>query len=321
MTPPIPHWPGRLVSLADGEQVYVAQTPRAVQDDQRELVLCVHGMSGAATNWTDFMAELAGDFDCVAVDLPGSGFSPPPKRPGGYSIKALAGTVIRLVEALGAGQVHLVGNSMGGAVCIRAAALRPDLVRTLTLVSPVLPDRHIRRELLQFPLVALPFIGHRVMRGIQRLPPENRVAGVVATCFYDSSAVHRERFMLEVAELRRRDALGYAPAVLSRAARTIVAENLRPRARSLWHAAGQIPVPALVLFGSHDRLVAPRLATPAARAFRDASVVVLPQTGHVAQMEHPALVAARFREMVERSRARGMPGGAPELSPSEAPST
>jgi len=326
MTPPIPHWPGRLVSLADGEQVHVAQTPRAVQDEQKDLVLCVHGMSGAATNWTDFMAELADDFDCAAIDLPGSGFSPPPKTPGGYSIKALALTVVKLIEALGAGQVHLVGNSMGGAVCIRAAALRPDLVRTLTLVSPVLPDRHVRREVLQFPLVALPFIGHRLMRAIARLPPENRVAGVVATCFYDSSAVHQERFMLEVAELRRRDGLGYAPAVLSRAARTLVAETLRPRRFSLWHAAGQIPVPALVLFGSHDRLVDPRLATPAARAFRDARVIVLPQTGHVAQMERPALVAARFREMVlremvERTRARGMPGGAAELSASEVPST
>ena len=29
-------------------------------------MLCVHGMSGAATNWTDLMAELAPDFDCAA---------------------------------------------------------------------------------------------------------------------------------------------------------------------------------------------------------------------------------------------------------------
>jgi pimeloyl-ACP methyl ester carboxylesterase len=321
MTDPIPHWPGRLVSLAGGEQVYVAQTPRSVRDNKKDLVLCVHGMSGAATNWTDFMAELAGDFDCAAVDLPGSGFSPPPKTSAGYSIKALARTVIRLIEALGVGQVHLVGNSMGGAVCIRAAARRPDLVRTLTLVSPVLPDRHFRRELMEFPLAALPFFGQRLMRRTERLPPENRVTGVVATCYYDPSGVHPERFMLEVAELRRRDGLGYAATTLSRAARTIVGENLRPRRISLWNAAGQVPVPTLVLFGSHDRLVNPRLAIPAARAFRDASVVVLPRTGHVAQMEHPALVAARFREMLERARAQGMPGVAPELSPDEVPST
>ncbi|MFY9776586.1 MAG: hypothetical protein WAK28_18645, partial [Trebonia sp.] len=69
MTGPIPHWPGRTVSLAAGEQVYVAETRRSVQDKNKELVLCVHGMSGAATNWTDFMGELAQDFACAAVDL------------------------------------------------------------------------------------------------------------------------------------------------------------------------------------------------------------------------------------------------------------
>ena len=302
MTEPVPHWPGRMVSLGGEERVYLAETAASVRDDGKELVLCVHGMSGAATNWTDFMAELAPDYDCKALDLPGSGYSPPPASAGGYSIKALAGTVIRLIETLGRGPVHLVGNSMGGAVSIRAAAMRPDLVRTLTLVSPVLPDRRFRRELLQFPLVALPVLGIRMMRGFELMPPENRVAGVVATCFFDPGAVHPERFMLEVAELRRRDKLGYAAAAMSRAARTIVAETLRPRRVSLWRAAERIPVPVLVIFGTHDKLVSPRLAAPAARAFRDANVVVLPRTGHVAQMEHPALVAARFREMVDRTR-------------------
>ena len=317
MTEPIPHWPGRMVGLTGGERVYVAETAGSVRDDPKDLVLCVHGMSGSATNWTDFMGELAPEFDCKAVDLPGSGFSPPPRSTAGYSITALAGTVTRLIEALGAGPVHLVGNSMGGAVCIRAAAARPDLVRTLTLISPALPDRRVRRDLLQFPVVALPVFGTRLMRRIQLMPPENRVAGVVATCFYDTGAVHPERFMLEVGELRRRDGLGYAATSLSMAARTIVAETLRPRRRSLWQAAGQIPVPVLVVFGTHDKLVSPRLAGPAARAFRNASVEVLPRTGHVAQMEHPSLVAARFREMVERARGDAM-GNAGRRDPVDA---
>jgi pimeloyl-ACP methyl ester carboxylesterase len=318
--PPIPHWPGRLVSLADGEQVYVAETPGVVPDENKGPVLCVHGMSGAATNWTDFMAELTPDFRCRAVDLPGSGFSPPPRTPAGYSIKALARTVTALIEALGEGPVHLAGNSMGGAVSIRVAATRPDLVRTLTLVSPVLPDRRVRRELLQFPLAALPVVGDRIMRRMQLIPPQNRVAGVVATCYYDAGAVHQDRFALEVAELKRRDGLGYSHVTLSRAARTIVAETLRPRRYSLWRAAEEVCAPTLVLFGTHDRLVNPRLAGPAARAMPDATVLVLPRSGHVAQMEHPAVVAARFREMVERARA-GNDGRTGPVVPEEVPST
>jgi pimeloyl-ACP methyl ester carboxylesterase len=52
------------------------------------------------------------------------------------------------------------------------------------------------------------------------------------------------------------------------------------------------------MFGSHDSLVPPRLADTAARAFPNARVAVLPLTGHIAQMERPGLVAAKFREMV-----------------------
>jgi pimeloyl-ACP methyl ester carboxylesterase len=312
VTSPIPHWPGQLVTLADGERVNVAQTPPYVPDNEaadtqrpREFVLCVHGMAGAATNWTDFMGELVADFDCAAVDLPGSGFSPPPTAKSGYSITALARTVIGLIETLDRGPVHLMGNSMGGAVSIRVAATRPDLLRTLTLISPVLPDLRVRRELLQFPVAGLPIIGERMMRRTQRVPAENRVAGVMETCYGDVGLVHPERFQFDVTELKRRDELAYSATTLSRAARTIVAESLRPRRYSLWGAAERITVPALVTFGSHDRLVSARLALPAQRAFRDATVTVLRNTGHVAQMERPGLVAELFREMVDRTRARG----------------
>jgi pimeloyl-ACP methyl ester carboxylesterase len=341
MTAPVPHWPGRLTTLDSGEQVWLAATPSAVspspedaqdardaQDAQdapgaqrtRDLVVCVHGMTGASTNWTDLMAELAPDFDCVALDLPGSGFSPPPAKRSGYSLKALAKTVISLIETItqsrtprrtdsSAGSpdnrrpVHLIGNSMGGAIAIRVAAARPDLVRTLTLVSPVLPDRRPHRTTLHFPVLALPVLGDRLAQRFSLLSPVNRVAGVYGMCYFDSSVIDQDRLTQAVAELRRRDALAYQAESLVGAARTLVAETLRPRRLSLWQAAERIEVPSLVLFGSHDRLVSPALAAPAARAFRSGRIVVLPETGHIAQMERPALVAELFREMVDRAHA------------------
>jgi pimeloyl-ACP methyl ester carboxylesterase len=310
VTTPVPHWPGRLVTLTSGERVWVAATPpQDAGPGPRELVLCVHGMSGAATNWTDLMAELAPDFDCAALDLPGSGFSPPPQSGAGYSISGLAGTVIRLIEALDAGQVHLIGNSMGGAVAVRVAARRPDLVRTLTLISPALPDLRLRRSVAHFPVLALPILGEwLVRRYIGHFPVRDRVAGVFSVCFYDPSCVHPERFELEVEALRRRDVLGDDARSLTRAARTLVAETLRPRPFSLWDAAQRVTARSLVLYGSHDRLVNPRFAARAIRAFRNARVLVLPQTGHIAQMEHPRVVAALFREMVEASRDAGNSG-------------
>ncbi len=316
---PVPHWPGRLVAIAPGERVWVATTPQDAGRRERELVLCVHGMSGAATNWTDLMAELAPDFDCVALDLPGSGFSPPPRSGAGYSVSALARTVIRLIEtlttepdsgqAVRGGRVHLIGNSMGGAVAVRVAARRPDLVQTLTLISPALPDLRLRRSAAHFPVLALPFLGEWIVRKWSgHFPVRDRVAGVFAACFYDPSCIHPDRFELEVEALRRRDGLSHEATALARAARALVAETLTPHPFSLWDAAQRVTAHSLVLYGSHDRLVSPRFAARAARVFRNARVVVLPQTGHIAQMECPRAVAALFREMVDATRDAGNSG-------------
>jgi pimeloyl-ACP methyl ester carboxylesterase len=294
---------------AAGDAVPELSTPLTPSPDARELVLCVHGMTGSATNWTDLMAGLAPDYDCAALDLPGSGFSPPPASPAGYSVSALADTVIRLTEALGAGPVHLVGNSMGGSVAVRAAARRPDLVRTLTLISPAMPDLKVRRSVLHFPLLGLPFVGERLVRQwVARFPVEDRVAGVFAGCFSDPSRLHPDRFALEAAELRRRDTLSHGPASLVRAARTLVTETLRPAPFSLWRAAARVSAPSLVLFGADDQLIHPRLAKRANRTFRDARVVVLPETGHIAQMECPQRVTELFREMAASVRERGNAG-------------
>jgi pimeloyl-ACP methyl ester carboxylesterase len=213
--------------------------------------------------------------------------------------------VARLIETLGAGPVHLVGNSMGGAVAVRLAARRPDLVRTLTLVSPALPDLKVRGSVAHFPVLALPYVGEWLVRHYAaRFPVENRVSGVFATCFYDPARVHPDRLALEVEALRRRDELSHEATSLVRAARTLVGETIKPRPFSLWRDAGQVRAPSLVLFGRDDRLVHPRLAARAAATFRDARVAVLPETGHLAQMERPDLVAALFREMVAETRAR-----------------
>ena len=66
--------------------------------------------------------------------------------------------------------------------------------------------------------------------------------------------------------------------------------------------AVRVTAPTLVIYGSHDRLVRPAMAAPAARAFRHGRVVVLSRTGHVAMMEHPGLVAKEMRELFASAR-------------------
>ncbi|CAM5653372.1 2-succinyl-6-hydroxy-2,4-cyclohexadiene-1-carboxylate synthase [Streptomyces antimycoticus] len=83
--------------------------------------LFVHGLGGSSQNWSALMELLAERVEGEALDLPGFGDSPPPDD-GNYSITGHARAVIRYLDAQDRGPVHLVGNSMGGAITTRDAA-------------------------------------------------------------------------------------------------------------------------------------------------------------------------------------------------------
>jgi pimeloyl-ACP methyl ester carboxylesterase len=239
---------------------------------------------------------------CEAVDLPGFGFSPVPAS-GDYSIDAMAAAVAGLIDARGHWPVHLVGNSLGGAVCVRLAARRPDLVRTLTLVSPALPDLRPRLLPMRLTLLCAPGVGPWVLsRLAERVPARTRALMMARDVYADTSLVHPKRVAEEADELTRRDGLGYADSVLLATARGLVAEYMRRGPRSLWHDAARVKAPTLVIYGSHDRLVRPAMAALAARSFRGARVVVLSRTGHVAMMERPGLVAKEMRDLFAAAR-------------------
>ncbi|MDT0551406.1 alpha/beta fold hydrolase, partial [Streptomyces lonegramiae] len=135
------------------------------------------GLGGSSQNWSALMPLLADAVDPDAVDLPGFGDSPPPDD-GNYSVTGHARAVIRLLDAEGRGSVHLFGNSLGGAVATRVAAVRPDLVRTLTLVSPALPVLRVQRSAVPTALVAVPGVARLFTRFTREWSAEQRVRGV-----------------------------------------------------------------------------------------------------------------------------------------------
>jgi len=298
---PVPHWPGELVDLGD-HKVYVRSVPESPGEDGREPALCVHGLEGSSRNWTDLMDLLRPRLACEALDLPGFGDSLP--RPDGrYSVAALAQSVAALIQARQRGSVHLIANSLGGAVAVKLAAARPELIRTLTLISPALPDSRPRLDLVRFPLLSTPF-GARLLHRYQALPPASRVADVITNCYSDPGLFPQSRFAAEVTELARRDTLGHATAALIGSIRTLTAEFLRVGRHTAWRDAARVTAPSLVVYGSDDRLVDPRMAGRAAHAFAGARIVVLPRTGHVAHMEHPEQVAAEIGVLLGTASGR-----------------
>jgi pimeloyl-ACP methyl ester carboxylesterase len=188
--------------------------------------------------------------------------------------------------------VHLLGNSFGGAVALTVAARRPELVRTLTLVSPAMPDLRPDPRRVSDPrlvLALLPLVGKWARAELAAMDPRGRAEQVVRLCFGDPSLAPEHRVAEAAAEFAARARLAWAQEAAERTGKAMVAGWLR--GESLWSVASRVQAPTLVVWGERDRLVAPRLAARTAAAIRGSRLMVLPGVGHVAQIEAPEAVA------------------------------
>ena len=119
------------------------------------LVLVHGGGAGADAwgNWQPCIERYAPSFRVVALDMPGFGKSEKPD-PAGYDYGQSRRNrhLAAFIEALGAGPVNLIGNSMGGASALGVAKLRPELVSKLVLMGSAgldisNPDPAVRQSL------------------------------------------------------------------------------------------------------------------------------------------------------------------------------
>jgi pimeloyl-ACP methyl ester carboxylesterase len=315
LTSLLPPWPGEQLPVRGGE-VFVRATPWTGPVDgpageaPRERALYVHGLGGASTNWTDLAALLSIRFEGWALDLPGFGRSQPPPRRR-YSIRGHVQAVIDVLEHIAqqpgeaAGRpVHLLGNSLGGLVSLLVASRRPDLVATLTLISPAMPVYRVppafSRALL---LLLLPGVPSLAARRIGVVTPEQSVRGMIRMCFGEPAKVPRERIEQAVQEMRERAEQPWADHALTRSMRGLITSYLRVGAANAWRAARALQVPTLVLWGARDKLVDPALAPRLASVVPDARLEILERVGHVAMLEAPEVTARAVLGMVEEVSA------------------
>ncbi|HZV26019.1 MAG TPA: alpha/beta hydrolase [Acidothermaceae bacterium] len=315
-------WPGRLLSTSRG-QVFVRRFDGGIGLDApgRPPILFVHGLGGESLDWVDVAVQLKDSFDCSALDLPGFAHSPLP--PGkDLSLDGLAGTVAEVARTFG-GPVHLVGVSLGGAIAVRVSAERPELVASLTLVAPALPNLGPKPGSAQLLIALAPVVGPAIVRTIIKADPEWMAKRIYALCYGNPRAVSPGRHARELATLRQRASLEYSPYVYREALRTTVMSYLDRGPRRLWQQAALVAVPTLVISGGRDRLVSRRVAARAKRAFQDVELLLLPKAGHVAHLEDPTAVAAAMRGFLSRpDLTRGMPerrGTVVEVGPTTPP--
>jgi pimeloyl-ACP methyl ester carboxylesterase len=279
-------WPGRQLT-AGGVTLHVRETPGPAD---RTPAIYLHGLSGSGTNWTDLAAQLAPHAPGMALDLPGFGLSRP-LASARYTPDAHADAVLCFLAGQGR-PVHLLGNSLGGIIAMLVAARRPELVRSLTLLAPAMPDRRPDPRRVSDPkalLALLPWMRGRMSRRLAQVTPRQRVEQMIELCFGDTSTVVEHRVTEAVEEALRRAEQPWAREALWQTTLGMIGGwFVGPR---WWSVAARVTAPTLVVWGGRDRLVSPRLAQRTTVTLPSGRLLAMPEVGHIPQIESPAMVA------------------------------
>jgi pimeloyl-ACP methyl ester carboxylesterase len=255
-------------------------------------VVLVHGLGGSHLNWCLLAPKLVPHARIVAPDLVGFGLTHAEGRPS--TVRANAVVLDRFLHEVAGTPAILVGNSMGGMVSIMEAVAHPEAVAGLVLADPVLPFvRGVRPDrivALSFLLYALPLVGERYLaRRRAVLSPRQIVQEVLSIACADPGRVPAELVDAQVALAEERAAVEGIDGAFLGAARSLL--RLSARRQRYWAMMRSVRQPVLLMSGAKDRLVSVRAAREAAARNPHWRFEVLPDSGHVPQLEEPERTA------------------------------
>jgi 2-hydroxy-6-oxonona-2,4-dienedioate hydrolase len=252
--------------------------------------MLVHGGLSQASEWSLMAGLLPGNV--IIPDRPGCGLS--------YAIdyrrvdfrQAAADWTLDLIDGIGAEQIDLVGASMGGYFSIAFALAYPDRVRRLILVgAPPGLERKFRgpffMRLMGNP-IAGPLIGKMKITDAEK---DRKV--------FSNLVAHPEALPLGVLETDMAamaiPGVGRAAYTMMRAMTTLL--GFRPDV-VIGDDLAHLAVPTLFLWGDADALLPPAVGEKVAAGMPDATFEVIPDAGHVLQLDQPDTVAAAITEFL-----------------------
>lgn len=232
-------------------------------------VILLHGFGASLETWEPWARALSARFRVVRVDLPGFGLTGPDPTDD-YSDARQIRLLNALMDELGIARASLVGNSLGGRLAWNFAALHPDRVARLVLVSP---DGFASPGFAYDSPAEVPLI----MQALPYTAPRSMLKANLAAAYADSEALS------EATLTRYRDMLlapGVRKAILVRTEQTVLRDPVP--------TLSSISAPTLLLWGEQDAMIPISNAEDYLRHLPDATLVRLPHLGHLPFEEDPA---------------------------------
>ena len=273
--PPLPHlsWGTSRYLDLDGERVHAVS-----RGDSGPRLLLLHGYASNAQAWRGVMDRLDGQFQMVAVDAVGFGWSTRyPVRP--LTGDAYAERLAAVFDALGWPTAHVAGQSWGGGLAQRLAVAHPERVDRMVLVATVDPSRTLWLGTAGLRLgIRFPWLARIAVRRAQRIAA--RAAGVRA------------------GELAR----GYVEPLRLPGTGAFLDRFVAEHATSSHLDLGRIAAPTLVIGPLEDQVVLPEITRSVAARIPGARYVALPGAGHSVAAEAPAVIADLMAEFLGELR-------------------
>jgi pimeloyl-ACP methyl ester carboxylesterase len=250
-------------------------------------LVVVHGLGGAAVNFTLLAPLLARRHRVLIPDLPGHGKTEPLERAD--DLTAYADHVAALAELEGMFPAPLIGYSMGGVIALRLAVSRPKSVTALALVAAAgIVSVSRRAELWLAVTGALrPAQIMTRFRGTFARRPRLRWLPFGLWGAVDPPALAPEGVLGFLEGPSQHTDVGMA-------GRALLRDDPRP---DLDH----VRCPVLLLWGSRDRLVPLVDGFEYARRLR-APIRTLPAAGHLLVGEQPHACAEILVDFLDRIR-------------------
>jgi pimeloyl-ACP methyl ester carboxylesterase len=247
-------------------------------------IVFIHGLSGTWQNWLENLPYFAQKHRCIAMDLPGFGYSEMPAEK--ISISGYARQVDALCEQLELGRCIVVGNSMGGFVTAELCIRHPERVERACLAAAAgISITNLRRR----PVLT----GARIIGALGAASAaQNRfiVTHPRARWFFTNFVF---RHPLRIApDLMYEQVRGAGRPGFVDAMDALTDYDFRDR-------LPDIEAPTLIVWGEYDMLVPVEDAHEFERLIPQSRTVILEDTGHVPMLERPTKFNELLEELIE----------------------
>jgi pimeloyl-ACP methyl ester carboxylesterase len=243
-----------------------------------ETVVLLHGIFSEKDHWVDFARELTDHYRVLIPDIPGFGESTRLSS-ASYNYSVQLTRLHQFFDTLELSDFHIAGNSMGGTLAALYSIHSPERVKSLAFIGAPhgirTPEPSSMDKLLDERKVPL----------IVRSPEEFET-------MLDLLFFKRPFIPYPILKEARESSIR-----LASENERIFQEQLQDRYRLHDHLP-LIKVPTLTIWGERERIFHPSGAQVLKEAMPHQTVILMPDTGHLPQMEDPRQTARHFLDFI-----------------------